>query len=519
MKLTRKSAEYLASELLLSMPEKIVDRGVEYWLRRRVSDLKVETGMVIAHVRGENIYRVEIDLDFPHLHSACTCPYGGLCKHIAAVVSHVLSVYEDPTMWLRARTSRHRKFATEIHQKQVTTRDPKIQHRPSEDASPDKWMSYFDDHVKSIQPTATSLQPDILLKQLQRDCESDTQRWAEEMRFEYLLLMRLALFEHGKRLLRDIPYSHGLRMYVNDLANQMVEFVQAAAETTLKAVRRETAEVLATKVRHMLLSANDPDEAIGTLYHLFWWRVLYHQLDARRESETLGMGLNGQPNQPLKRGVAGARGFLMALCDEDRSAMKMMGNVHDEFYAVIMVLLMLGQQESWDRLEKWLRWLTPLTASFSDEFQQILGHYWSICATRRPELEHDGESFLRENLPATEEVYAAYLLGHARYRSWAELQVLLRRTPFLIPKDELEMVGKADASALLPLYHQAIEGYVHTKTRNGYMTAVQLMSDLHDVYRKLKRLSEWERWLRSLVARHSRLRALHEEIRLRGWPV
>ena len=71
------------------------ERGQEYYETRAVTSLQQRGGLLIAEVFGSGgqTYHVKVELSEDEiLSSACTCPYdwGGICKHIVAVLLNVL---------------------------------------------------------------------------------------------------------------------------------------------------------------------------------------------------------------------------------------------------------------------------------------------------------------------------------------------------------------------------------------------------------------------------------------------
>lgn len=65
----------------------IVSRGQRYQRSRLVQDLaRTSRGSLIAWVQGTRRYATTIEIESNALISACTCPYGGVCKHAVAVV-------------------------------------------------------------------------------------------------------------------------------------------------------------------------------------------------------------------------------------------------------------------------------------------------------------------------------------------------------------------------------------------------------------------------------------------------
>lgn len=65
----------------------IVARGQGYQRARQVQELaRTSRGGLIAWVQGSRRYATGIETEGKALISACTCPYGGVCKHAVAVV-------------------------------------------------------------------------------------------------------------------------------------------------------------------------------------------------------------------------------------------------------------------------------------------------------------------------------------------------------------------------------------------------------------------------------------------------
>ncbi|HEY2325325.1 MAG TPA: SWIM zinc finger family protein, partial [Thermoanaerobaculia bacterium] len=73
------------------LPRRIVGLGDAYYLQGRVIDIDLtEDGLIEAHVRGERVYRVLLEIDGDGIDLSCTCPWfqrqGEECKHIWAAI-------------------------------------------------------------------------------------------------------------------------------------------------------------------------------------------------------------------------------------------------------------------------------------------------------------------------------------------------------------------------------------------------------------------------------------------------
>ncbi len=116
-------------------------------------------------------------------------------------------------------------------------------------------------------------------------------------------------------------------------------------------------------------------------------------------------------------------------------------------------------------------------------------------------------------LPLTRELYEKKLMETGQWQRWMDFQLSLGSDPLEFRVTDLAPIDKGAPEALLPFYHQAVERYVLLKNRDGYKTAVKLLKRLAKLYKRLKRESRWEAFFDAFVDRHSRLRALQEELR------
>jgi uncharacterized Zn finger protein len=68
----------------------VMDRGYDYYQRDRVKNIKIEDYWIKAVVPGNyGVYKVRVR-PFEISKSDCSCPYDGLCKHIAALAYELI---------------------------------------------------------------------------------------------------------------------------------------------------------------------------------------------------------------------------------------------------------------------------------------------------------------------------------------------------------------------------------------------------------------------------------------------
>ncbi|WP_239094007.1 SWIM zinc finger family protein [Bacillus sp. B15-48] len=121
------------------------------------------------------------------------------------------------------------------------------------------------------------------------------------------------------------------------------------------------------------------------------------------------------------------------------------------------------------------------------------------------------ERMLTQSLPYSFIEYEDFLFMKSQYDKWAELYTYANFDSFSVPNDKLKIVQKEAPEVLLPILHQAVAQLIEQKNRPSYKQAVRLLKKLRTVYKKLKRVPEWETFMQKLIAKYKRLRAFNEE--------
>jgi hypothetical protein len=122
-------------------------------------------------------------------------------------------------------------------------------------------------------------------------------------------------------------------------------------------------------------------------------------------------------------------------------------------------------------------------------------------------------SVLEELLPYSFRIIEEMLYEQRKWKPWLEMQILQGHDPLYHRVNVLQPIEKDTPKLLLPYYHQAVDHYVSLKNRHDYKLAVRLLKRLVKVYKKMKQTERWEHFFSGFVERHSRLRALQEELR------
>ncbi|WP_148296154.1 hypothetical protein [Mesobacillus boroniphilus] len=118
---------------------------------------------------------------------------------------------------------------------------------------------------------------------------------------------------------------------------------------------------------------------------------------------------------------------------------------------------------------------------------------------------------LAQAMPYSFYEYEDSLFEKNQYEQWGELQSYFGFEYNSISSERIKILQKEAPEVLIPLYHQMIGDLVEMKNRSSYKQAARLLKKLRTVYKKLKRVPEWEEFFGKLLVRTKRLRAFHEE--------
>jgi len=136
----------------------ITSRGQSYQHSHRVQELAcTSNGGLVAWVKGTKTYATMVDIEDEELTSACTCPYGDVCKHAVAVVIEYLEklnqsiqvptvAEEDPRLTLLENTQ---EGAWYEENEDLEHDDVQLTTSRSQKASPDALHSYLEKQSKA----------------------------------------------------------------------------------------------------------------------------------------------------------------------------------------------------------------------------------------------------------------------------------------------------------------------------------------------------------------------------------
>jgi hypothetical protein len=176
-------------------------------------------------------------------------------------------------------------------------------------------------------------------------------------------------------------------------------------------------------------------------------------------------------------------------------------------------LHVLSSTEQWPRLQDWLINIGPMLSSLREEHLNEYVACWDKVIQHFPDAEQHLWNSLVDTLPYSKNIYEEALLTHGKWQQWMDYQLSIGKEPLDFRVSVMQPIDKNAPELLLPFYHQAVERYILLKNRASYKAAVKLLKRLSKLYKRLKQEERWEQFITAFASRHSRLRALQEELR------
>ena len=252
------------------------------------------------------------------------------------------------------------------------------------------------------------------------------------------------------------------------------------------------------------------------IYVELWLILISSAADSRRLLQEELAHLTKEPGQGNKLFPLAALAWMRFWLGEDQEAWRLLNAAKRhglESRQAFHFLRLLEDNGEWTRLEAWLSHCANEQVGSSPGSIAEYGRYWDAVVRQLPQAEEQMWSAMASLPPYCSSLYEESLMRYGRWRQWIDYQLSLGSDPLDFRAKDLQPIEKGAPEALLPFYHQGVEKYVLWKNRNGYKRAVKLLKRLAKLYKKLKREQRWEAFIATFASRHSRLRALQEELR------
>ncbi|SFJ05141.1 SWIM zinc finger [Paenibacillus sp. UNC496MF] len=501
----------LEAAIASGIPLDVLEKGFDYYRREKVLSVQAMEGFsVYGVVKGTAIYAVTLDSD-DFAFSTCTCPVRGSCKHMAAVFyAYYASVGESPD---------------ELHNRMLNglAPEPGAAERPAADPSslehaPDRWLDDMEArHGETWRQCRHSLHP---LQSVLTAIKAASKLWNEGLRRLHWMHGIVFVLEQAER-----AYGHTdsySRYYYEMAFARMTEpwinqYQELAAELDPAALTPEERAAVNGLLAFFHARDMDREQQLHrweTLYFALWSRLIGDAGWAAKEEALLRAELDRTKEERGLFFVPMALAFLAFADQRDDDAMALLGKTAFNRTALLAsdCALQRLEERNWPKLEAWMGYLYGGLSV--DRKSKAFGPFLTMCrlADRQQPDNPSWQGHLVSFLPYSYSALTEHWLDQRQYEKWADLQLLFGIEPDEIDVQLVREIGKAAPRVLYPLYHQAIDGAIRSRNRQGYRQAVKLMKRLEKLYKAEQQGEAWSRFVDGIVRKHQRLRALQEEL-------
>ncbi|NOU93234.1 hypothetical protein GC093_08370 [Paenibacillus sp. LMG 31456] len=489
--------------------EVTLSRGFNYFKQQHVTTLVISEDRVVhAKVTGPEDNSVTLNLN-KFASSSCTCPVQTYCKHLAAVIMELADRMGYPASQI-VNAAYHLKRATSN-----SSLDSSLSQLPEMDIF--SWHEFLNQYTTHVKPTYDQGSfTNVLRQELQKikkvDIPFSAIDWVFFELHQELFILRKIKEQNAQSSVNYYTSSALYQMY--DTIHVGIHQKSALFNFTLA---EERLKQTLSYIRQQLATETDQKYLDYGLYTALW---KYWIAPSPNADHWVSQEINEIENlttHPISSSFSAAKAFLylyQSRSSEAWEALEASGTLKKAPMSLFLTFLNhISAARDWDNLVDWLL----KTASYfygqrTKELEAYIG-YWKEAAAHIPEAEKHLWNVLEEMLPHSGPIIEEMLYEQRKWKPWLEMQIFKGQDPLYHRVSVLQPIEKESPELLLPYYHQAIEHYVSLKNRHDYKKSVKLLKRLDKVYGKMKQTERWDRFFAGYVGRHSRLRALQEEMK------
>lgn len=531
-----------------------IKRGFEQYKQERAHLIKISNP---EHIKGfvesndEERYQVTLNLDtLPDSH--CTCPVPSYCKHMVAVLLAYVNQYgrsvhaivnsnsaatlkqpDKPAHLVNSASSSDQQTSSAEPQNMVRKRNTAEQLQLQELANKlpsmpiQDWHAFFKlctSSVGSGSPNAQYAQEALASIYNQQPELSPVLDQLYKLHALLFVLDKLVRPLQNSKMHQNIFIGFHTQVASDDVQEKitriLTEPLMIRDEPDLWSRVSETSDY----IRRRMLVESSNLRYFSAAYDLLWLHWIHPNLKDKSMYEEELEQLISAENE-LKTSLAKlpwllAQSQIHFFLDQDQPALELLEQANEKGMIpperFFLFLQILSTKEQWPRLQDWLLAIGPMMLSRPREqhieayvnlWEQVIQHSSSSDSEQ-----HLWNSLI-SMLPFSRKIYEETLLAHSKWQQWMDFQLSSGTEPLDFRVSVLKPIEKNAPELLLPFYHQAVERYILLKNRDSYKAAVKLLKRLSKLYLKMKQETRWEEFITTFAERHSRLRALQEELR------
>ncbi len=495
--------------------EDMVHKGLILYRQNSMSQLKLEQDAVLGTVQDVIPVKVRLDLNLPSL-SECSCPAEGHCRHQLAVFFKILSHGGSSVQsWVDEwrQPLREKKAAKSFgldRAKDLLKTAGYL--KPDYQTWTKAFRESFDQIVAggNLKPYLVNELFGVYTRRLKAGAPFK-QEWKNlymligaVISFEKLLELSMK-HEHDEASV-DRYYRHLFQNIlddIEDLSNRLsVQSMPFAFDEFIEQLKDDTLP---------LLLSDFPIQFDRVHLFRLLWSDLFKKKEWREDVKAQLMQVENK-NLPAAAGLV----HLHILLREDEEALALLHPYDEEITPYFFYWLELLDNKRMEpfvvefvaRIKDYLSWQNDYYACRS--FMKMASRALTPFCTEANRLDLY-EKALVQMLPYSFHDYEYYLFEKKEYEKWMELQTYVGFNFENVSKERIKMLTAEEAPVLLPLYHQAIQADIDGKNRDAYKQAVRKLKKLRAIYKKMKRIDDWNLFLEMLLVRTKRLRAFQEE--------
>ncbi|MBW8350304.1 hypothetical protein K0H71_12730 [Bacillus sp. IITD106] len=491
--------------------EKLIQKGMILFRQQLVYGVKFSNEKVEAKV--QDVTPVNVELVFSHpSNSTCTCPEEGICRHQVALFFTVLSRTQSVFLWLQEWKS-HYQIADVLSTLQRGS-DLLKKMPPQLEKGPEQWIERIRNAYQN-----TSVKNFYQLEEWARVSYKRLLGFAPVER-EWKPLFQLFAACESLKVINSLASEPKKRTHLRSFSEQMLE----EADEALSKLATTASPFAFDEYFHYLREYSHrflEDETIfPTEYTDIYMKLWSELFKKKKELMQEWNHLNEKKEKEHDERIDIAFIHIAILLGEDDAAIRQMKELGQKIAPYALRWMKLLQKErSKTRLNLYLPvfidQITTYISSLAHSYEQaqFTRAFFQILDSNAA-LNVDSsllEKVYMKLLPYSRFQYNEYLLAKQDFKKWAELQVYSKNGIDFIDRHTIEMVAKTDPSALKPLYHESITTLINNRGRDSYKRAVRYLKRLKRLYKKEKKLMQWELYLSTLLDKTKRLRAFQEE--------
>ena len=531
MEFVQELADELRELLNPNAPEdaRLVQKGLMLYRQGMVSQLQVAESGIQATVQDVAAVKVLLDPQFLGL-SECSCPADELCRHQLAVFfaayAQVGSVGDWVTEWREPVREKKSVVAWGLQKAKDLVKANGLL-KPDYGRWVDSFEKSFDALLASKKYTNPFVVPElfgIYRRRLQASAPLEA-----EWRLLYELVATVVSFRELAVLSEQMGHSEDA---VHRSYGHLFESLVDEAEDLLEKIGMQT---LPFDFDEFIVGLKDEVFALlavvpGLVHHRVelyreLWSGLFRKTawrEAELERVLARLRTVTDEENPLPLVLAGIH--LNVLLGEDEKALKSLDWIEDEVAVPYMVYWIeyLSGLKVWKRAGRYIDLFLHKLKGYLDSevfvggFQGRAGVVRTVLRVISPYVSENGrmdvyERAMQCSLPYSYAEYEYFLFERRMYERWGELQALVGMEYQDLPRDRVKVIEKEQPEVLLGMLHQSAQREIDQKNRASYRMAVRHLKKLRTLYKKLKRVDDWEYFLEGLLERTKRLRAFHEE--------